>query len=153
MPGNIITVAEGVAENTMKLRTQKGYTIVETIVGGVILAAAIIGIYTVVSQGTKISREEMLRRRALQEMERVLEDPAISSKAYLTLKDTTFPSVVLSGNVSSTPKVKVKAVTYSSGSVTVPAQKVTVTMEWTVEGTRKDSAKLQTVVTLVSINN
>ncbi len=136
----------------------RGTTLIESLVAGIFLAVAIVGISTIVTHGSSINKEVMLRRRALQELERILESGEFSSRSYESLSGTgTLSSVTLNDKgsvVTSTPSYSVTSLTYSSGSVSsLPAKKIKLRMVWTLEGTSKDSVTLETVVTKVAVNN
>ena len=70
--------------NTFK----RGYTLVEVLISAAILVVAIAAVAVIISRGSKVNREDMLRRRAFQVMEEILERPDLSFKNYDNLLNT-----------------------------------------------------------------
>jgi len=62
-----------------------GFTLVEVVISGVILAVVIGGLFSFVSQANTIARNGVLSRRAFQEVNRVLASPQFSHVCFDTL--------------------------------------------------------------------
>ena len=67
---------------------KRGYTLVEVLISASILVVAVAAVAVIISRGSKINREDMLRRRAFQTMEEILERPELSFKNYGNLLNT-----------------------------------------------------------------
>jgi Tfp pilus assembly protein PilV len=143
---------------------EKGYTLVEVLVGGVLVAIFVVALFQIISQGSTLNRQQLLRRRAYQELDSVLEAPANSSLSpyYLALATgdpvstgtvvlNDFGDTVTSNNITATIKVYVDSVSYSYSGTVIPAKRVTATIGYTDNGSQfLDS--LQTLITLADIN-
>jgi prepilin-type N-terminal cleavage/methylation domain-containing protein len=71
---------------SLKNRREIGYTLVEVLIASVLIGIAITSVFQVVSQSTRINREEFLSRRAYQYLEQILEDPQNSYKGSYYVK-------------------------------------------------------------------
>lgn len=145
----------------MSRNPQSGVSLIESLIAGIFLAAAITTIFAVISQGAKVSQTILLRQQAFRILESVLESPEFSTSRYLALEDPgspgvfpftiTLEKVALIGDtvdgIVTTPEVEVDYVNYTSGGTTIPAKTVVAKVKWTVEGTRQDSAELSTILT------
>jgi Tfp pilus assembly protein PilV len=143
---------------------QAGYSLIEVIVAGVVIAAVVVGIFEIISNGSSLNRKEMLRRRVYQELERILEKPEYSSRSpyYLALATTggayvNLSPVTLDNKGSSpltvTPQVRVDAWTFTYSGVNVPAKRITVQILITYPGeTVQRTESLRTFVTLTDVN-
>jgi Tfp pilus assembly protein PilV len=143
---------------------EQGYTLIEVLVGGVLAAIFVVALFQIISQGSTLNRQQLLRRRAYQELDSVLEAPANSSLSpyYLSLAtgdplDTAnvvlnnFGDTTSANNITATIKVYVDSVSFSYGGTVVPAKRVTATIGYADNGAQfLDS--LQTLVTLADIN-
>ena len=149
------------AVNTHGFFNNNGFSIIEAIVGGVFLAAAIVGLYAVISQSSVISKDTLLRKRAYQELERVMENPVYSSKSYTSVAaGTTALDTVVLDDRGALPDLKgglsvtVASVSYTAnaGNMTnggaVPGKKITATITWT-DGGATYAESLEKVITFV----
>jgi hypothetical protein len=143
---------------------ERGYTLVEVLVGGILVAIFAVTIFQVISQGSLMNRQQLLRRRSFQAMEQVLEMPVYSSLSpyYQALSpgnpvDTMV--VVLddcggahgADTLDATIKVRVDSLSFSYSGTVIPAKKVTATITYTNNGTSYQDS-LQTLITLAGIN-
>ncbi len=71
-----------------KSKYNRGYTLVEVLISSAILVVSIAAVAVIISRGSKINREDMLRRRAFQVMEEILERSDLSFKNYDNLLNT-----------------------------------------------------------------
>lgn len=142
----------------------KGYSLVESLVAGVLLASIVVGVFAIMGQGTKLSKNNLVQRKAYMELERILESRRFSSEWYDYLgaaSDTThsLDSVILEDSLvagakklKGKPTVRVQKVNYRVGAINqVPAKMLTAKLQWRREGLA-DSCVLQTVITKVDIN-
>ncbi len=143
---------------------EQGYTLIEVLVGGVLAAIFVVALFQIIAQGSTLNRQQLLRRRAFQELDSVLEAPAKSSLSpyYLSLAagnplDTgnvvlnNFGDTTSANNINATIKVYVDSVSFSYSNTVIPAKKVTATIRYSDNGSQfLDS--LQTIVTLTDIN-
>jgi hypothetical protein len=152
MDGNSCTV-------TNVLRNTKGYTLIEALVGGVLIAVIVIGVFQVISQGSLLNKKDLLRRRAYQELERVLETPQFSYKSpyYMALAEGNQTPITVTLDSSGTNplrgtiNVRVDALAFTYNTVNIPAKRVTAIINYSSEGTAYIES-LQTIITLVDIN-
>ena len=70
----------------------RGFTLIEVLVSAAILVVAVAATAVIISRGSKLNREDMLRRRAYQVMEEVVGRHDLHYKMYPVLL-TLFPSV------------------------------------------------------------
>jgi len=68
-----------------------GYTLVEVLISSMIVLVAISAVVVIISRGSKINMDDLLRRRAYQVMEEVLERPDLSYKNYGNLQTAIGP--------------------------------------------------------------
>ena len=66
-------------------KNNSGFTLVEVLISAAILMVAVAAVAVIISRGSKINREDMLRRRAYQVMEEVLERGDLSWRNYPNL--------------------------------------------------------------------
>ena len=66
-------------------KNNSGFTLVEVLISAAILMVAVAAVAVIISRGSKINREDMLRRRAYQVMEEVLERSDLSWRNYPNL--------------------------------------------------------------------
>jgi prepilin-type N-terminal cleavage/methylation domain-containing protein len=57
------------------LRNSRGYSLIEVLIGSVLIAIAIVGVFNAVSHGSRMSRQDFLTRRAYLLLEQILEAP------------------------------------------------------------------------------
>lgn len=144
-----------------------GYSLVEVIVAAVFFVIAIVGTISILAQGTKVNRDDLIKVKAYQQLERVLESQFFSWANYDTLRGRltvsnpvtiTLPGTVLDqrpgGNISATRWVVLYAADYSAaasnagmGINSVPAIKIKAFIAWSQEAGRSDTAKLETIIT------
>jgi hypothetical protein len=144
-------------------RAENGFTLIETLIGGMLIAVSVVAVFQVLSQGSWLNRKEMVRRRAYQEMERMLEKPVYSYKSpyYSALTPGMQPDTVVTlddrgtattaDDLMATMRVRVDAVSFQNGGTIIPAKRVTARIEYGDDGTQY-AESLQTVITLVDIN-
>jgi Tfp pilus assembly protein PilV len=134
---------------------QRGVTLIEILVAGVLAAVMISAISAFVAQSSALNRKDLLRRRAFQEMARALEDSAYCANGdparYNALhieKDTNFQALLLP-NVSCqmTVRRQNRDYTVSGALLTVPAVRITVIAQWYDGQNRTDT--LRKIITLV----
>ena len=99
-----------------KSKYNRGYTLVEVLISAAILVVTIAAVAVIISRGSKINREDMLRRRAFQVMEEVLERPDLSFKNYNNLLNT-----IGVGNTTITQDLPVDTLFFIEGSEPVLA--------------------------------
>jgi len=139
-----------------------GASILESLIAGVLLAVAVCVIFAVVGQGSEITHETMLRRRAYQELERILENPAYSYKSYTSLApcaEREIGTVVLDNQGSSplngTMYIQIDSVsctsTIGAEARTFPAKIVRARIAYQEDGEAR-SETLQTAITFVDAN-
>ena len=68
-----------------KFKYNSGFTLVELLISASILVVAVAAVAVIISRGSKINREDMLRRRAYQVMEEILERSDLSWRNYPNL--------------------------------------------------------------------
>lgn len=68
------------------IKNNKGFTLVELLVGSVILLLLIVGVSASIAESSRISQKDLLRRRAFQEMDLILSHPRYSSAEYANLR-------------------------------------------------------------------
>lgn len=68
------------------LFNRSGYSLVEVLISSMIVLVAIAAVVVIISRGSKINMDDLLRRRAYQVMEEVLERPDMSYKNYTNLQ-------------------------------------------------------------------
>jgi hypothetical protein len=144
-----------------RARPGAGYTLVEVLVGSLLVAAVAIAVFQVFSQGSTINRKEITRRRAYQDLERILERPKYSYRGgnYTStdLAVGTRPDTTVTLDSSRTPpltgtmSVRIDTTTYTYSGTTIPSKKVTAKLTWTDNGVAS-SESLQTIITLVDVN-
>ena len=148
--------------NTIKNNNYKrGYTLVEVLISAAILVVAIAAVAVIISRGSKVNRDDMLRRRAFQVMEEVLERPDLSFKNYDNLLNSigtdkktitqTLPNdtiFYIPGNEPVIAKVQRQLAKelFSYGGTQIPGIRVTVFV--TYEG---ETESLSTVITGVPL--
>ena len=71
-----------------KNKNNSGFTLIEVLVAAAILIVSVAAIAVVISRGSKLNREDMLRRRAYQAMEEVLGRHDLHYKMYDILLDS-----------------------------------------------------------------
>jgi Tfp pilus assembly protein PilV len=134
-----------------------GYTIVEVLISAMIVMVAIAAVVVIISRGSKINMDDLLRRRAYQVMEAVLEGPDMSYKNYgnlLTLIGTAQTTITQNlpnadlhkvGNELITGTVKRrltrKLLTHTSG-IKIPCIEVVVTVNY-----QNKTESLSTIIT------
>jgi type II secretory pathway pseudopilin PulG len=141
-----------------------GYTILEVLIGGILVAIVAIALFQVISQGSFLNRKELVRRRCFQEMERVLENTRYSSRSpyYLALplgNPVDSLNVVLddrgdtatANNLTGTIRIRVDSVSFTYNSVVIPAKKVMAKITYSDNGTAYQDS-LQTIITMTDIN-
>jgi Tfp pilus assembly protein PilV len=135
---------------------ERGNTLVEVIVGGVIIALCVFALFQIIGQGSLMNQTQLLRRQAYQQLVSVLEMPKFSSVSpyYLSLAkgdpDTTM-TVALSSTINATVSVNVDSVSYFYNSVNIPAKKLTAIISYSYSGTAYLDT-LQTLITNSGIN-
>lgn len=140
--------------------SQSGYSLIEVLVASAIFIAVVAGVFAVTTGGSDLNRKEMLRKRAYQVLERVLEKPEYTggSDYYLDLPSSasvttiTLPQDTLDNKsspplISSQLQVKVKAENISFNGLDVPVKKITARIEYADKGVTC-AESLQTIVTL-----
>ena len=167
----------------MKISTrnkQQGYSLVEVMIGAMLLAIAIVSVFQAVSQGMRISKKDFLRRRAYLHLEQILENPENSYKgnyyeeavihpngpSNLAQSKIPLDSVLLDDRETS--EISQHLYGYATLEITdiststniggntsccnnVDGKKLRATVRWNDQG-EQDSVYLETIVTLVNIN-
>jgi Tfp pilus assembly protein PilV len=141
------------------LRNANGYTLIEALIGGLLIVIIVIAVFQVISQGSLYNKRDLLRRRAFQELEAVLEKPQYSYKSpfYMALATgSQQPNTVKLDSTGTNPlyatvNIRVDALTYTYNAVTIPAKRVTAIINYSSEGTAY-AESLQTIITLADIN-
>jgi len=144
-----------------------GYSLVEVIVAAVFFVIAIVGTISILAQGTKVNRDDLIQVKAYQQLERVLESQFFSWANYDILRQkltvsnpatVILDSVILDerigANISASRWVVLYDADYSAaasnagmGINSVPAIKIKAFIAWSQEAGRSDTAKLETVIT------
>jgi prepilin-type N-terminal cleavage/methylation domain-containing protein len=158
-----------------------GYSLVEVLIASVIIGIAIVSVFQAISNGTNISRQDFLMRRAYQHLEQILEQPKHSYKGSyyihavddntgdltsglhnlgnVLLDDRDTPGIP-GDDLNATAELNVENLSMSATIAgisaakccsNVMAKKLTARVIWT-EGGRTDTASLETIVSLVNSN-
>ncbi len=143
---------------------EQGNTLIEVLVAGVLIAIFVVALFQVISQGSLLNRQQILRRRAYQVLDSVLESPTNSSLSpnYLARTtgdpvDTMTVALDYCGNsahpdtINAAVKVNVDTVSYSYSGTVIPAKKVTAIISYSDQGNSYQDS-LQTLSTLAGIN-
>jgi prepilin-type N-terminal cleavage/methylation domain-containing protein len=165
----------------IKQCAESGYSLVEVLIASVIIGIAIVSVFQAISNGTKMSRQDFLTRRAYQHLEQILEQPQHSYKGSyyihavddgtgeltkgthdlgtVLLDDRDTPGIYdddLTGKAELTVdsismSVTVAGIPESKCCSGVVAKKLTARVFWS-EGGEIDTATLETIVSLVNSN-
>jgi prepilin-type N-terminal cleavage/methylation domain-containing protein len=158
-----------------------GYSLVEVLIASVIIGIAIVSVFQAISNGTRISRQDFLMRRAYQHLEQILEKPENSYKGshYVNAVENNLGTLTSGthdlGNVllddRDTPGISsddlngsamliienldmtatIAGIPSSKCCNNVMAKKLTAKIIWS-EGGQTDTASLETIVSLVNSN-
>ncbi len=170
----------GTRPGARRPRRARGYTLIEVLVGSVLVSVAILGVVQAVGQSSRIAKRDFLRRRAYQYLEQILErpehgyrgnyyllarqgdgplTPAVTpphdlGQVCLDDRDTQDDADDLMADISlmveSIPSAAIDP--FDKGTpASVPALKLSALIEWQFQGTTEHET-LQTIVTLVDIN-
>jgi Tfp pilus assembly protein PilV len=116
---------------------QKGFSLVELLIAGTILVVAIVAITVVISRGSGMSQQDMIRRRVYQELETVLEMPMFGANQYQQLLDfigtgstsatriLDTVTIVSVANIQAQRRVQLQQQLYIYGTVQIPGIYVT----------------------------
>jgi len=133
-----------------------GYTLVEVLISAMIVLVAISAVVVIISRGSKINMDDLLRRRAYQVMEEVLERPDLSSNNYFLLLGKiptngisileNLPDVTLSNIegsiITGTVERRLEKVQFRYNGTEIPGIRVTVTVRY-----RNETEQLSTIIT------
>ncbi len=147
-----------------KKNSEKGFTLIETLIAGIILVLAICASTAIISRGSLMNKNDMFRRIAYQEMESILEQERLSYKQYSDLLNNeigisrdqatiNLPQIKLTqnGNIMGNCQMLLEKQLYTSGDgVQIPGIMITITVRNSVDN--ELIGKLSTVVTNVPLN-
>ncbi len=143
-------------------QTQSGMTLIETLVGGAILILVIVSVSAMIGEGSSISKRDILRRRAFQEMNNILERVEYSSggdgtnyaalravapgilDSFTVLLDTSYSD---GGHYRGTMQIAVAPITCRLNGSDIPTLQITVRCTWSDPAVQNDS--LAKVITYV----
>ena len=149
--------------NKRRIRARNGSTLVEVLVGGLLVALFVVAVFQVIVGGTWLNNQQLRASRSFQELERVLEKPQYSSDhtAYTALSygsqpDTTvalntYGDTSSANNLTGTISTHVDSCSFTSSGITFPAKKITATISYTYNGVAY-SDSLQTFLTYADNN-
>ncbi len=133
-----------------------GFTLVETLVASAIIIVAIAAIAVIISQGSGLNRDDILRRRAFQALEEVLERRDLGYRQYFILlnkadgSDENLGNIMLPDiggqNITANIKRRLDKVPYNYEGTDIPGIKVTVTI--TYDGKQESLSTILTDVPL-----
>jgi hypothetical protein len=144
---------------TTGIKNQHGSSLIEVLVGGMIFVVCITGFFSSFSQLSRMGRENVLHKRAYQELEKVLENPIYSWGEYTRLPQTDSTliddsTIVLQERNGKEPVkgrvwLKLYKVSYATVDINkIPAKKLQGVLLTEDENGKAFSCSLETLLTL-----
>jgi Tfp pilus assembly protein PilV len=145
------------------MRSQAGSSLLEVLIGGLLVALAVIALFQVLSQGSSLNHQAMVRRRAFQELDRTLAIPKYSSRSpyYIALTPGQLDSMNVTlddrgdagtaNDLVGSMKVRVDTLSFTYSGTVIPAKRITAKVTYTDNGTTFQDS-LQTFVTMTDVN-